>query len=219
MTEQPEHQSSATSAGNNEGLGANRGASTSADAGRASSTYWKEHTDPWRQRADSGSNGGGNGPSAREQKGPSARERSRARRAPKEGADEGARPVVGIVRELLGDVWLLARQELQLVRAEAGEKVEQAKKGASELAVGAALTYAGILFVLLAAVLGLDEVLDRPWLSALIVGGCVLGIGYALLATARSNLKARNLIPERSARSLREDAALVRDEVNQRTHA
>lgn len=126
---------------------------------------------------------------------------------------------VGLLSGLAHDVTALVKQEAALLRAELTEKVEQAKAGLVEAASGAFVTFAGFLFVLLAGVLALDEVVNRPWLSALIVGGLVLLVGLFLLARGKSNLKATNLVPERAKEQLKEDARLVRSEVRETARA
>jgi hypothetical protein len=127
------------------------------------------------------------------------------------------RTTVGLVTSLARDAGQLLRQELELARAEIGEKVDQVRTASAEVAGGAAIAHAGLLFLLLSAFLGLDVVVQEPWLSALIVGGVVTLIGLAMLAAARRNLKTTNLKLEKTARSLEEDAELARDEARRKT--
>jgi putative superfamily III holin-X len=113
---------------------------------------------------------------------------------------ERARPgetTAGLLNGLARDVTLLVRQEAALVRAEVSEKIEQARNGISAVATGSIVTHAGLLFLLLAAVLGLDQQLRRPWLSALIVGGVVTLIGLVLRGRGKRSLSATHLAPER----------------------
>jgi hypothetical protein len=120
---------------------------------------------------------------------------------------------VGLLSGLAHDVTTLVKQEAALVRAEVGEKVEQAKAGVAETATGALVAYSGFLFLLLAGVLALNEWIEQGWLAALIVGGVVLLVGLILLARGRSNLKTTNLVPERTKEQLEEDARMVRKEL------
>lgn len=135
------------------------------------------------------------------------------------GADERDRlrgeTTVGLLSGLAHDVSTLVKQEAALLRAELAEKVDQAKAGLSETMSGALVAFAGFLFVLLAGVLALDEVLQRPWLSAAIVGGVVLLVGLMLLARGKSNLTTTSLVPERAKEQLKEDARLVRETKNE----
>jgi hypothetical protein len=122
-------------------------------------------------------------------------------------------PFLGLVSGLAHDVTTLIRQEGMLVRVELTEKLETARAGVQGVLSGALVTFAGAMFLILAGVLGLDTQLQRPWLSCLIVGGIVTIIGAMVLARGKSNLTARNLMPERAKESLKQDAELVRDEV------
>jgi hypothetical protein len=109
---------------------------------------------------------------------------------------------VGLLSGLAHDVTTLVKQEAALVRAEVGEKVEQAKAGVAETATGALVAYSGFLFLLLAGVLALNEWIEQGWLAALIVGGVVLLVGLILLARGRSTLKTTNIFPERTKEQL-----------------
>jgi hypothetical protein len=84
---------------------------------------------------------------------------------------------------IVADVWenaeKLVRQELELGLAELDRRVDKLKIGLATAAVGGAVLYAGVLFLLAAVVLGLSEVM-APWLASLIVGGVVTGIGAAM---------------------------------------
>lgn len=115
-------------------------------------------------------------------------------------------------RSLARETVTLVRQEAELARAEMSEKLDQARAGVTELSIGALVTWAGLLFLLFALYLGVDALVEEPWVSALIVGGVVTLLGLALLAAARKNLRARNLTPDRTTSSLRQDAELLRHE-------
>ena len=96
------------------------------------------------------------------------------------------REALGTDRELgaiVADVWqnaeTLMRQELELALSELDRRVDKLKVGLTTAAIGGAVLYAGILILLAAVVLGLSTVM-APWLSALIVGGIVTGIGATM---------------------------------------
>lgn len=113
---------------------------------------------------------------------------------------------------LLHDVSLPVRQEIQLAKTEASEKVNQASRGAMSMVAGGVIAFAGFLFLLLAATYALSLALPA-WAAALIVGAAVTFVGGIMLAAGRSRLKAGNLAPERTMDSLREDAAMARNHV------
>jgi uncharacterized membrane protein YqjE len=125
------------------------------------------------------------------------------------GAD--ARSVPQLVTGLAREISDLVRGEGRLARAELSEKVSQIQSGAVSLAAGAMVTFAGLLYLLLSAMLGLANWVD-PWLAALLVGGVVLLSGLIMLARGRSSVRGGNLVPERTLRSAQRAAELARTE-------
>jgi uncharacterized membrane protein YqjE len=118
--------------------------------------------------------------------------------------------VVGQLKCLLSDARLLARQELELARAEMNEKVSQAKRGAGFLAAAGGLVFAGVLG-LCAAAMWLLAIWMPLWLSALIVSGIVLLAGGVLFTAGRKDVEPKNLTFDRTVDSLRRDQRLVKE--------
>jgi hypothetical protein len=132
------------------------------------------------------------------------------------------------ISEIVSNLWLntetLIRQELQLGLADAeqraqrfkGELAEDVDKIKRELvlkAAGGAIAFVGLLSLTAALVLGLAEAMPA-WLSALIVGVVIAGVGVALLVrTVRAPElpDARELMPKRAARSLKEDVRTIQE--------
>ena len=107
----------------------------------------------------------------------------------------------------------LLRGELDLVRAEAGEKVNRII-AAVVLILGGTLLGFSALNILLAA---LVEALTRympAWLAAVIVGVVVAIIGAILVMQGAKALKADRLVPHRTADNLGKDANLVKGRVS-----
>jgi drug/metabolite transporter (DMT)-like permease len=121
------------------------------------------------------------------------------------------------VTELLGDlasqVSALFRKEIQLARAEVGEKIGEAGSSVGFLAAGGIMALAALIVLLFALVAGLVEMGLEAWLAGLIVGVVVALAGYALLRTGLSRLKASNLTPRRTAEQLSRDAAAAKETV------
>jgi xanthine/uracil permease len=96
------------------------------------------------------------------------------------------------------------------------EKIDKTTAAASSIAIGGAVLYAGFLVFLIFAVAGLDTILDRwyptQWLAPLIVSIIVLVIGYALLKTGQKKLQKDAFVPQRTLRSLRQDAKFMQRE-------
>jgi hypothetical protein len=128
------------------------------------------------------------------------------------GRDAPNDSTTGLVRRLMSDVTLLFRKELALASSEIMHAVEDAKSGAGAMVSGGAVLYAGLLFLLGAATLGLANVV-AGWLAALIVGGVTALVGYVMLHGGKKKLEARSLAPQRALDSLRKDADTVRRQV------
>ena len=121
------------------------------------------------------------------------------------------KPLGALVRDLMAQVSNMIRHELGLARAEMAEKAGQAGSGVAMIATAVALGIAALVILLLSAVLGLNYVME-PWLSALIVGGVAALIAAAIAAKGKSNLRARNLTPDHTLHSVRDDARFVRQQ-------
>ena len=122
------------------------------------------------------------------------------------------RSVAGLFSELTREMSSLVRHEVALAKAEMSEKAHQATTGVTSLAVGGMVTFASILVLLFSAVYALAQVVEM-WLAALIVGLIVLVVGVVMLQKGRSNLKAKNLVPQRTMGTMREDKAFVKDHI------
>jgi len=105
----------------------------------------------------------------------------------------------------------LVRQEVTLARTEMTEKVTQVGRDGGTIGMGGAIAYAGFLAIVAALILGLGQFLPL-WLSALIVGLVVGGIGYAVLQRGLSALKRANLTPHETIETLKEDAEWAKDQ-------
>lgn len=126
------------------------------------------------------------------------------------------RSLGSLISGLTQDVTILVRKETELAKTEVSEKVSQAIAGLVFLAVAAVVLLGGFIVLLDAAVYGLSEVLPpdlAPWLAALIVGIVVIVIGFILLQKGRDDLKAKNLIPEKTVASIKQDQKLVKEQV------
>ena len=96
--------------------------------------------------------------------------RERAGQRSTEARDYDSTP--SLLRRLMNDVGTLFTQEAALLKAEMGRSIGEMKAATISLAMGGAVLFLGLIFLLLAAVYALSNVLD-PWLAALIVGGVV----------------------------------------------
>lgn len=130
--------------------------------------------------------------------------------------DRSDRSLGELLSDLTNETTALVRKEVELAKAEVGEKVSKAGVAIAALAIGGLVFFAGFLVLLDAAVFGLGKLLESyglPALSALIVAVGTMIVGGIILLIGRSGLKPDNLVPERTARSLRRDRDLVKEQV------
>lgn len=130
-----------------------------------------------------------------------------------------SRPLAELLGGLVSDLSTLFRQEVQLAKTEAGEKVSQTMGGVSSIAIGGVLAL-GALGVFLSAVVslvaaffvnqGMDPAMANA-LAAIIVTVIVGIIGWTFISKGLNALKATNLNLNRTAASLGRDADIVKE--------
>jgi len=116
--------------------------------------------------------------------------------------------------ELSRETSTLVRKEVELAKTEVTQKATRMGRDVGMLAVGGAVVYAGLFFILAAVALGLMALGLPGWLAALLVGVVVAGIGYFLIQKGRDALKRVNLAPQQTVETLKEDAEWAK----QQTH-
>ncbi|MGH9373232.1 MAG: phage holin family protein [Vicinamibacterales bacterium] len=114
------------------------------------------------------------------------------------------RPLGELFADLSRETGLLVRKELELATTEMTTKVKVAGAHAATVAVGGALTHAGLLVFLAALVIGLAQLGIEPWLSALIVAVLTIWIGYMLANKGLTNLRRTNVVPTQTIQSVKE---------------
>jgi xanthine/uracil permease len=124
---------------------------------------------------------------------------------------EDNRSLGELFSELANETTMLVRQEIQLAKTEMTQKATQAGKDAGMIGAGGALAYAGLLALIAALIIGLGELIPL-WLSALIVGLVVVGIGYMLIQRGLTALKQIDPKPQQTIQSLQEDKEWVKEQ-------
>lgn len=114
--------------------------------------------------------------------------------------------------ELSQETSTLIRQEVQLAKAEVTRKATKAGKEVAFMAAGGFVAYAGFLALIAAAIFGVAEFLPL-WLSALLIGVIVAGVGYLLLQKGMNGLKEINPAPRRTIETLKEDKEWLKQQV------
>jgi len=105
----------------------------------------------------------------------------------------------------------LVRQEIQLAKTEMTQKATRLGKDIGFLVVGGAVIYAGVLAILAALIMLLAMVIPG-WLSALVVGGIVAGIGYGMVQKGREALTREDLAPRQTVEELKESAEWAKEQ-------
>ncbi len=115
--------------------------------------------------------------------------------------------------DLAREMGSLVRHEVELARVEITQKASRVGKDIGFLAVGGAIAYAGLLALLAAAIVGLAQLGVPWWLSALLVGLIVAGIGYALVQRGLTALKREDFAPRQTLESLKEDKDWAKEQI------
>jgi uncharacterized membrane protein YqjE len=114
------------------------------------------------------------------------------------------RSIGELFSQLANDTTRLVRQELLLARVELGQKAADIGKQIGLIVLGGAIAYAGLLAIVAALILVLGQYIP-VWLSALIVGLVVMGIGYLVSQQHLSALKHLDPTPRATVETLKED--------------
>ena len=130
-----------------------------------------------------------------------------------------SRPITDLRGGLVTDISGLFRKEIELAKAEASEKVEEAAKAGRNLAIGGVLAIGATGVFLAALVTGLAALLVNMgmgeaaanFVAALLVTAVIGGVAWAMISRGLAELKANKLNMQRTAHSIRMDADTVRE--------
>jgi hypothetical protein len=130
-----------------------------------------------------------------------------------------SRSILDLLKEMVDEVRLLLRQEVHLARTEMMAKAKAMARHAGYIAVGGAVAYAGLLAIIGAACAGAIVLLawaglslaNALWLGPLIVGIIVAVIGYAMLQSGMNRLRKDDVVPHRTAQTMRENAQWLQE--------
>lgn len=114
--------------------------------------------------------------------------------------------------ELANETGTLVRQEVELAKTEMTQKATQVGRDVGVIGAGGAIAYAGLLAVMAAIIVVLGQFIPL-WLSALIVGLVVMGIGYVFIQQGLSALKRSNLAPQQTIQTLKEDKEWIKEQI------
>jgi hypothetical protein len=127
--------------------------------------------------------------------------------------DPHGSPGIGeIASGLAGDIQDLVRGELALARVEFDHKLHGLVTAAVAIVGGALVAFAGLV-VLLEGGAALLAKWMPVWAALLIVGTVIVLVGGLIARAAIAKLSLRNLKPERTVASVRQDAHLVKEHI------
>jgi len=115
--------------------------------------------------------------------------------------------------DLARDMGTLVSQEVTLARTEITETASRVGKDVAMLAVGGFVAYAGLLAIIAAVIFLIWDQGVPLWLSALIVGAIVAGIGYVLVQRGITALKHQDFTPRQTIASLKEDTQWAKEQI------
>jgi uncharacterized membrane protein YqjE len=115
--------------------------------------------------------------------------------------------------DLARDMGSLVSQELALARTELADKAAQVGKEIAMLAVGGLVAYAGLLAVIAAVIVLIADRGVPLWVSALIVGLVIAGIGYLLVQRGISALRRQDYAPRQTIQSLKDDTQWAKEQI------
>ena len=109
---------------------------------------------------------------------------------------------LSVLSAIADDLKTLARQEVELAKAEMTSEVSKVGKGAAMFAGAAFAALMFVIFLSTAAWWGLANIVDQSW-AALIVAGVWLLLAAVLAVLGRSIIKSISLKPERTLNSVK----------------
>ena len=125
-----------------------------------------------------------------------------------------------LFKELSRETVTLLRQEVELAKAEMGEKAERIGRNVGVLAVGGAVVFAGALALLFAVINGLTGLLARVvspevavWLSPLLVGLAFAAVGFTMVKRALDTLRRESIAPRKTTATLQENKAWLTSKI------
>lgn len=134
-------------------------------------------------------------------------------------AEQHSTGIGDLLGGLASDISGLFRKEIQLAKAEASEKIDEAMKAGRNLAIGGVLAIGAIGVLLAALVTGLAALLinmgmaETPasFVAGLIVAAVIGGVAWMMISRGLAELKTNKLNMERTTNSIRMDAEAVKE--------
>jgi len=133
--------------------------------------------------------------------------------------DHVSRPITDLLGGLVSDISGLFRKEIELAKAEAGEKLDEVVASSRNIAIGGVLAIGAVGVFLTAMVTGLGALLiamgmgetAAAFISALVVAVIVGAIAWMFIQKGIADMRANKLNMKRTTRSVAQDAQVVKE--------
>ena len=123
---------------------------------------------------------------------------------------------IGVLLKRFGqDASTLVRQEITLAKLELRESAKGLAQDAGKLGAAAGLGLFGGFALLAFLIIGLGDLINNYWLSALIVSVLLLGTAAGLAKGALNHMKKNRLAPEETLQTLKEDQRWAKREAQE----
>ena len=117
-----------------------------------------------------------------------------------------------LLRRFAQDAGTLVRQEIALAKLELRENIKAYARDVSKVGIAAAIGIMGVFALMAFAIIGLGNVLDNYWLSALIVAALLLITAAIMARGAIAHMRRNSVAPDQTVETLKEDKRWMQHE-------
>jgi uncharacterized membrane protein YqjE len=122
-------------------------------------------------------------------------------------------PIGELLKRFGQDAGTLVKQEITLAKLELRESAKSLGKDAGKIGAAAGLGLFGAFAFLAFVIVGLGDLINNYWLSALIVAVLLLGAAAVMAKGALAHMKKNSLAPQETVQTLKEDQRWAKREV------
>lgn len=124
-------------------------------------------------------------------------------------------PLSELLKRFGQDGAALVRQEIALAKLEVRESIQGYMSDAARIGIAAGVGLLGMLALTAFMVVGLGDLLDNYWLSALIVAVVMLGAAGIMAKGALAHMKRNSLAPDQTLQTLKDDQRWAKNEAQE----
>ena len=124
-------------------------------------------------------------------------------------------PIGELLKRFGQDAGTLVKQEITLAKLELRESAKSLAKDAGKIGAAAGLGLFGAFAFLAFVIVGLGDLINNYWLSALIVAVLLLGAAAVMARGAMARMKRNSLAPRETVATLKDDQQWAKREVQE----